>query len=80
MYVLFRTNYTHRLIRYLYYLKAADYTDKIGFRYTDVNPFTLYKGGPRGDLLQGSVLLIDKIKDMATLIVKKIYTLIDKWC
>lgn len=51
MYILFRTDYAYRLIRYPYYLKTADHIDRIGFRYIDVNPFTLYKGGPRGDLL-----------------------------
>lgn len=59
MYVLFRTDHAHRLIRYPYYLKAADHTDKTGFRHTDVNPFTLYEGGPGGDLLQGSVTLTE---------------------
>jgi len=80
VYIALRPDYCYRLILYLYYEKLARFSiySKTAFRYIDIDINRLADDNRGGNIIQGSLSLINETANIATIILLKMYHYIDE--
>ena len=80
VYIALRPNYYYRLISYLYYKKLARFSiySKTAFRYINININRLADDNRGGNIIQGSLSLINETANVATIILPKMHHYIDE--
>ncbi len=78
-YVALRPDHAQKLILYLYYAKFAKLDDYTSFRYIDINISKYLKTGRGGNLIQGTVTIINDNEENSTLICLGMYKYLQEW-
>ncbi|KYG40345.1 hypothetical protein M433DRAFT_78201, partial [Acidomyces richmondensis BFW] len=79
VYTLLRSDYSYRLISYLYYTKSQQPRDPTAFRYIDYNIESI-AASRRVRQIQGLLFLNDEYADNCTEIVPRIHRHLLDWC